>query len=261
MDLRLQNKIVVVTGGASGIGAACVESFAAEEAIPVIVGRSPELGEELIARCGRGHMIAAELTSEGDCREAIDETLGRYGRIDGIVHNAGTNDGVSLRHDPREFVESLRRNVGHVFTLTHHALDALIESRGFIVNITSKVAQTGQGNTSGYAASKGALDALTREWALDLAEYGIRVNAVAPAEVLTASYQNWVKTLEDPDSFVDEICSRIPLGRRMTTPEEIANLVIFLASDRSAHTTGQIIYADGGYVHLDRAYGNVVKAD
>ena len=121
--------------------------------------------------------------------------------------------------------------------------------------------QTGQGSTSGYAASKGAMNALTREWALDLAKHGIRVNTVAPAEVLTPLYEDWVKSLDDPGKSVDEICGRIPLGNRMTTPEEIANTVVFLASDRSSHTTGQILYPDGGYVHLDRAYGSVMKED
>ena len=188
------------------------------------------------------------------CKAAVEEVLAKYGQIDGIVHNAGINDGVSLRHRPEEFLGSLRKNLLHVFTLTHYALDALIEARGFIVNISSKVADTGQGITSGYAASKGAMNALTREWALDLAKHGIRVNAVVPAEVFTPLYEAWVNTMEDPQKFVDDVCARIPLDRRMTTSEEIATTVVFLASERSAHTTGQIIYPDGGYVHLDRVY-------
>ena len=254
MDLQLENKVVIVTGGSKGIGAACVEVFAAEGAIPVIVGRSPDLGRELIQKCGRGKVIEAELASVEACQAAISETLEAYGQIDGIVHNAGINDGVSLRADTSEFLQSLQRNIVHVFALTHHALDALIESRGFIVNVSSKVAVTGQGGTSGYAASKGAMNALTREWALDLAKDGIRVNAVVPAEVFTPLYEAWVATMEDPQGFLDDVCSKIPLERRMTTAEEIANVVAFLASERSAHTTGQIIYPDGGYVHLDRVY-------
>ena len=170
------------------------------------------------------------------------------------IHNAGINDGVSLRHDTSDFLQSLQRNIVHVFALTHYALDALIKSRGFIVNISSKVAVTGQDGTSGYAASKGAMNALTREWALDLAKDGIRVNAVVPAEVFTPLYEAWVGTMDDPQGFLDDVCARIPLDHRMTTAEEIANAVAFLASERSAHTTGQIIYPDGGYVHLDRVY-------
>lgn len=258
MDLQLQDKVVIVTGGAKGIGAGCVEAFAAEGAIPVIVGRSPEAADALAANIrGRGRrvdFIEAELTSEEACRHAVTTVLERYGRIDGIVHNAGINDGASLRKSPADFLTSLQRNIFHVFALTHFALDALIESKGFIVNVSSKVADTGQGGTSGYAASKGAMNALTREWALDLSKYGIRVNTVSPAEVLTPLYENWLKTLDDPEKFVRETSARIPLGNRFTTSEEIAAMVVFLASSQSGHTTGQILYPDGGYVHLDRAY-------
>ncbi len=254
MDLQLENKVVIVTGGAKGIGAACVEVFAAEGAIPVIVGRSPDVGRALIEKCGRGLVVEAELTSEEACQNAIEVTLKAYGRIDGLVHNAGINDQVSLRDSPRDFLGSMQKNLLHVFALTHFALEALIESRGFIVNVSSKVAVTGQGGTSGYAASKGAMNALTREWALDLAKHGIRVNAVVPAEVYTPMYESLAAATDAPKKFLDEMSARIPLGRRMTTAEEMANTVVFLASERSAHTTGQIIYPDGGYVHLDRAY-------
>ncbi len=264
MNLNLTDKVVIITGGSKGIGAGCVEVFAAEGAIPVIVGRSPQVGEELLTTCGdagaKGVVIEAELTSEEACKNAIEATLEKYGRIDGIVHNAGINDGVSLEGSPADFMASLQKNIFHVFALTHYALDALKSSKGFIINISSKVADTGQGATSGYAASKGAMNALTREWALDLAKHSIRVNTVVPAEVMTPLYENWLNTLEDPEAFIRETESRIPFEHRMTTSHEIANAVAFLASDKSAHTTGQIIYPDGGYVHLDRAYGTIDKA-
>lgn len=254
MDLKLEDKVVIVTGGAKGIGAACVEGFAAEGAIPVIVGRSPEIGQALIEKCGRGTVIQAELTSEDACRNAIEETMEEYGRIDGLVHNAGINDQVPLSAGLDEFMGSLQRNLLHVYALTHYALDALIKSRGFIVNVSSKVAVTGQGGTSGYAAAKGAINSLTREWALDLSKHGIRVNCVMPAEVYTPMYEGLAKAEEDPQKFLADMSSVIPLGKRMTTSEEMANMVVFLASERSSHTTGQIIYPDGGYVHLDRSF-------
>lgn len=263
MDLHLRDKVIIVTGGSKGIGAGCVERFAQESAIPVIVGRSPETGRELLARLGatgeRGLMIEAELTEEDASRRAVEQCLSTFGRIDGIVHNAGVNDGVGLRASPAEFLESLQRNLLHVFTLTHFALDALIASNGFLVLVSSKLAVTGQGGTSGYAASKGALHALTREWALDLARHNIRVNTVVPAEVWTPMYESWISTIDNPEATLDAIRARIPLGQRTTTIEEMADAIAFLASARSSHTTGQILHVDGGYVHFDRAYGDVAK--
>jgi len=122
------------------------------------------------------------------------------------------------------------------------------------VNISSKVALTGQGGTSAYAAGKGAQLALTREWAAELLPYGIRVNAVMPAEVLTPLYKRWISTREDPAAALKSIEDKIPLGKRMTTAAEIAAMVVFLLSPKqSGHTTGQQILVDGGYTHLDRA--------
>ena len=113
-----------------------------------------------------------------------------------------------------------------------------------------------QGNTSAYAAANGGRNALTREWAVELLKYGIRVNAVVVAECWTPAYEKWIVTLSNPEEKLKKITDKIPLENRMTTPEEIANMVAFLLSERSSHTTGQIIHVDGGYVHLDRALAN-----
>ena len=148
---------------------------------------------------------------------------------------------------------SLHRNLVHYYLMAHHALPALKISRGSIVNIGSKVAETGQGNTSAYAAANGGRNALTREWAVELLPYRIRVNCLVVAESWTPLYENWIKTLPDPEKTLQKIVSKIPLEQRMTTTEEIANMVAFLLSDKSSHTTGQLIHVDGGYTHLDRA--------
>lgn len=261
MNLNLEGKVALVTGGAKGIGAAIVRSFASEGAFVSIVDRNPQIAEELIgdiaAKEDQVFCIPTELTDEDACQNAVEQTIQKKGRIDFLIHNAGTNDGVDLKAKPSDFFESLRKNLLHVFSLTHYSLDELVKNKGAIINIGSKVAETGQGGTSGYAAAKGALNALTREWALDLADRGIRVNSVIPAEVMTPMYQRWLDSLKNPDKTRNSIEQNIPLGNRMTADREIADAVVFLASDRSAHTTGQIFHPDGGYVHLDRSYGKV----
>ena len=258
MDLGLRNKVVLVTGGASGIGAAISRSFADEGATVIIAARRREQADKLLPNLrtnGRtAHVVQVELTDERQCREAFAWVGNNVGRIDVLVNNAAVNDGVSLEAGVEEFRESLERNLVQVYLCAHLALPYLLESQGNIVNIGSKVAETGQGGTSGYAASKGGMNALTREWALHLAGHGIRVNCVIPAEVMTPLYERWLQSNTDnPDAARERICRMIPLGQRMTTAEEIANTVTFVASSVSSHTTGQILYVDGGYTHFDRS--------
>ncbi|MDB5132507.1 MAG: lvr [Mucilaginibacter sp.] len=261
MDLQLTNKVIIVTGGAKGIGEGIVKLLATEGAIPVIVGRSGEDNIKVVknieANGGKAAQVVAELTKPEECERAVNEILNKFGRIEGLVNNAGVNDGVGLESgNYDDFMASLHKNVVHYYLMAHFALPALKESKGAILNITSKTADTGQGNTSAYAAANGGRNALTREWAVELLKYGIRVNAVVVAECWTPLYENWINTLPDPIAKRHEIQAKIPLGNRMTTVEEIANMAAFLLSERSSHTTGQLIYVDGGYVHLDRALAN-----
>ncbi|MEX2174641.1 MAG: SDR family oxidoreductase [Pirellulaceae bacterium] len=258
MDLHLTDRVILVSGGAKGIGAAICRVLAAEGAVPVAIGRRAEDNERLVAEIerggGRALAVEAELTRTEECRRAVATTRDTLGRIDGLVNNAGINDGVSLEHgDTDKFLASLRKNLIHYYELAHFALPELKQSRGAIVNISSKVAETGQGGTSAYAAANGGRNALTREWAVELAKYGIRVNAVIVAECWTPMYARWLSSQPDPAATRRQIEARIPLGQRMTTGEEIAQTVAFLLSDRSSHTTGQLVHVDGGYVHLDRA--------
>jgi L-fucose dehydrogenase len=261
MDLGLQNKIIVVTGGAKGIGEGIVNVLANEGAVPVVVGRSNEDNArvvDLLKRSGKkSFQVVAELTQPEESEKAVETILAEFGRIDGLVNNAGVNDGVGLEHGNYEaFVASLHKNVVHYYLMAHYALPALKKSQGAIVNIGSKTAETGQGNTSAYAAANGGRNALTREWAVELLKYNIRVNAIIVAECWTPLYEKWIATLPDPKGKLAEIESKIPLGNRMTTAEEIANMAAFLLSQRSSHTTGQLIHVDGGYVHLDRSLAN-----
>lgn len=252
MDLCLQDKVVIVTGGGSGIGAAVSEVLAEEGAIPVILTRSaPESG--WLAGVNRADVVLADLSDDDQCRRAVADIRARHGRIDGLVNNAGANDSIGIDAGPMAFRDSLDRNLVHYYTLVHLLIDDLRATQGAIVNVSSKTALTGQGGTSAYVAAKAAQLGLTREWAADFLKDGIRVNAVIPAEVMTPLYSNWLKSFDNPEERLAEITRRIPLGHRMTTPREIADTVVFLLSPRSSHTTGQWLFPDGGYTHLDRA--------
>lgn len=258
MDLALRDRAVLVTGGAQGIGEAVVRTLAAEGAIPVIVDRDEAAGAQLcdalVAERRRCELVVCELVEPGACRAAVEEAGRLAGAPYGLVNNAGLNDGVALADGTAEaFVLSLKRNVVHYFEMTQAALPALKQTQGAIVNVASKVALTGQGGTSGYAASKGAILALTREWAVDLLPDGVRVNAVIPAETMTPQYQQWIQGAPNPKEKLATITGKIPLGRRMTTPQEVAAMVVFLLSPKAGHITGEHLLVDGGYVHLDRA--------
>jgi len=257
MNLQLKEKVIIVTGGAKGIGEGIVEVLAAEGAIPAVVGRNESDNKAVLEKIdGKGFQVVAELTRPEDCRSAVEKIVRHFGRVEGLVNNAGVNDGINLENGSYEgFVASLHKNLVHYYLMAHHALPALKKSKGAIVNIGSKVAETGQGGTSAYAAANGGRNGLTREWAVELLKYGIRVNAVIVAESYTPLYEKWIRTLPDPERKLKEINETIPLGNRMTTAEEIANMVAFLLSERSSHTTGQLIHVDGGYVHLDRSIG------
>lgn len=258
MDLKLKDKVIIVTGGARGIGKGIVQVLANEGAIVAIVSRTETenlktLGE-VEAAGGTGFQVVAELSNPEASKAAVEAVVARYGRIDGLVNNAGENDGVGLQNGNYEkFMQSMHKNLVHYYMMAQQALPYLIESQGSIVNITSKTAETGQGGTSAYAAANGGRNALTREWAVELLPHNIRVNAVVVAECYTPLYERWIKTLGNPEEKLREINSKIPLGNRMTTTEELGNAVAFLLSPVSSHTTGQLVYVDGGYVHLDRA--------
>ena len=258
MDLGLKDKVVLITGGSSGIGQATTRACLDEGAQVVAAGRRSRGVDDFIAEMevarARFEHLDVEFSEPPECERCIDHVSKNYGELFALVNNAGVNDNVALGTGTvADFERSLRANLVHAYALAHYALPLLTQARGTIVNVASKVAVTGQGGTSGYAAAKGGLLGLTREWAADLLPFGIRVNAVIPAEVMTPAYEAWLATMPEPEQRLERIVRHIPLARRMTRTDEMAATIAFLLSPtQSGHTTGQFLHIDGGYVHLDR---------
>lgn len=258
MDLQLIDKVILVTGGSKGIGNGICNVLAEEGAIPVIIGRNRENVLDALKTIEDKGLKAshafAELTRPEDCKAAVETVIREFGRIDGLVNNAGINDSVGLEDGSYDaFMGSIKKNLAHYYLMAHYALPELKKTKGAIVNIGSKTSVTGQGGTSGYAASNGGRNALTREWATELLPYSIRVNSVIVAECFTALYEKWINTFPNKEEKLASITDKIPLGKRMTTTQEIADTVAFLLSEKSSHTTGQLLFVDGGYTHLDRS--------
>ena len=259
MDLGLKDKVVVISGAAGkkgSIGQTILQNLVNEGAIPAVIDKN-DRGFDYIEQIRKKGIDAifckTDVTNPDQIKKAIDTIVKKYGKIDVVINNVGVNDGIGLDATYEEFMNSLKLNMVSYFLVVKHALPYLKKSKGNILNIGSKVALTGQGKTSGYAASKGAILGLTREWAVDLIKYGIRSNAIIIAESWTPAYDTWIKTLEDGAEKLKSIVKKIPLENRMTTPQEIADVCLFTISERSSHTTGQFITVDGGYVHLDRS--------
>ncbi|AXB81312.1 SDR family oxidoreductase [Megasphaera hexanoica] len=256
MDLQLKGKVVLVSGGGAGIGSGIVVSLVKEGAVPIILTRSdkPEFKKELDAMGADYEFHLIDLNNTDQIKPIVDDVAKRRGGIYGVVNNAGCNDNKAIEETSwQDFEKSLHGNLTHYYELVRAALPYLIKSKGSVLNITSKTALTGQGKTSAYAAAKGAILGLTREWAAAFLQYEIRVNAIVVSECWTPLYAKWIKTFDDPEARKKVITDKIPFQHRFTTIEEIGDNTVFLLSPVSSHTTGQWVFVDGGYVHLDRA--------
>ncbi|WP_153798137.1 SDR family oxidoreductase [Foetidibacter luteolus] len=258
MDLKLKDKVIVVTGGARGIGESIVRKLAEEDAIPCIIDVNEPLANQVCASLIRINkkcfFAGADLTDAVQCRQAIEKIISRYQKIDGLVNNAGLNDGIGLEEGSYDrFIHSLKLNAVHYYLITELVQSFLKLSKGSIVNICSKVAETGQGDTSGYAAANGMRLEMSTVEAREVIAAGVRVNAVVVAECATPQYEWWLNTLTDPEGQLRKINAKIPLYNRRTSPDEIAETTVFLLSEKSSGINGEFFHVDGGYVHLDRS--------
>jgi len=248
MGNLLERKVALITGGAKGIGRSIVETFTSEGSFVSFIDKDDESGskleQQLKLKSPNLFFQHGDVTDLQTVEDFIETTVKKFGRLDILINNAGVNDFVGLEASPQEFLDSLNRNLYHYFYTAHFALPYLKKTQGTIINISSKVAFMGEGHTSGYAAAKGGVNGLTAEWAFDLTKYGIRVNAIVPAIVSTPQAQEYFKNHPEAEKKAKK---RVPFGKRLTTPKEIADTALFLASDLSSHYTGEFLRPNGGY--------------
>jgi NAD(P)-dependent dehydrogenase (short-subunit alcohol dehydrogenase family) len=243
---RLEGKVALITGGNAGIGEAVAKLFAQEGAAVVITGRRKEALERVVSEIERGRAlaVAGSVTDETHARSAVDQAVRIFGKLNVLINNAGIGAFGKVLHetDDATWDEVLAVNLTGVFRMTRAAVPAMLNAGGgSIVNISSIASLVGIPLLPAYAATKGALDSLTRCLAVDYAKQGIRCNAVNPGLVDTPMAAGLIR---DP-SRLAQVLSDYPLGRP-GTPEEVAKLVLYLASDESAWVTGAIFPIDGG---------------
>ncbi len=245
---RLQGKVAVITGGNAGIGEAIAKAFAREGALVVITGRRQveldRVVSDIVKEEGKAFSVAGSVTDELRVQETVRQTVQRFGRLDILVNNAGLGDFGKRLHeiDDPTWMEVLDVNLTGVFRMTRAVLPQMLkQQRGSIVNISSIASLVGIPTLSAYAASKGALDSLTRSLAIDYSKEGIRCNVVNPGLIDTPMA---APLMSNPEQL-DPILAHYPI-RRAGKPEEVANMVLYLASDEAAWVTGGTFPIDGG---------------
>lgn len=242
--------VVLITGALTGIGRATALAFAAEGAQLVVSGRRDEAGHALAAELRalgvRAEYLRADVRNEAEVRSLVEQTVERFGRIDVAVNNAGTEGqlGPIAEQSEDNYRATFDTNVlGVLLTLKHEMRVMLKQGAGAIVNLSSAAGQVGFAGASVYVASKHAVEGLTKSAALEGAGAGVRVNAVAPGPVQTEMLDRFTGGNEEAKSG---FLASLP-ARRAGTPEEIAQTIVFLASDKARFLTGQSVGVDGGY--------------
>jgi len=246
--MLLQDKVVFLTGGSSGIGWDCAKAYAAEGASVIIVARDCHAVEKTTRTLGSGHHgIVCDVSCDAEVKSAVEETLEQYGRIDAVHNNAGVGaPSKTLEETTNEEWDTLfNTNLKGILYTTRYALEALKSSKGCVLNTSSLVGVIGQEMHAAYTATKGGMNALTKSMALDYAKFGIRVNAVCPAGAWTPMLREWCDEQPDPTAtkqYLDEIHA---LGY---CPESsaIADACVYLLSQKARFVTGHIMHVSGG---------------
>jgi NAD(P)-dependent dehydrogenase (short-subunit alcohol dehydrogenase family) len=242
--VRLRDKIALVTGAAGGIGAATARRFAREGAAVAINDAKPEgleaVAGEIRAAGAKALVLPGDVTKKADCERIVQEVSRTFGRLDILINNAGINrDAMAAKMTEEQWDAVLSVNLKGTFLCAQAALPGMRERGwGRVVN-TSSIGSLGNIGQANYAASKAGVIGLTKTLALEYAKYGVTVNAVAPGPVMTAMLAGV------PDAIRERIVAQVPVGR-IASPDEIAGVHVFLASDDAAFITGQVIFADGG---------------
>jgi NAD(P)-dependent dehydrogenase (short-subunit alcohol dehydrogenase family) len=247
-EFTMSTPVVLITGAVTGIGRATALAFAKEGTRIALSGRRDEAGQKLLAELRETGVEAefwhADVRHEGDVRDLVDKTVARFGRLDVAVNNAGTEGkpGPVIEQSAESYATTFDTNVlGTLLSMKHELRVMLPQRHGSIVNVSSTYGHLGAAGASLYPASKHAVQGLTRAAALEAAEFGVRVNVVAPGPIDTAMLTRFTGTAERKAGLV----AGVPL-QRMGRPEEIAQMIVFLASDKASFSTGATFAADGG---------------
>ncbi len=244
----LQDKIIFLTGGSTGIGWECAKAYASEGAKVVIVALEEHHPQKSAARLGPEHLgFSCDVSSDAEVKAAIGKTLAHYSRLDAVHNNAGIATPSKMIHETTdaEWEALFNINLKSVLRTTRYAFEALKGSKGCILNTSSLVGVIGQDLHAAYTATKGGMNALTKSMALDYAKHGVRVNAVCPAGVWTQMLRKWCAEQPDP-STMEHYLDKIHRLGYCPESDAIADACVFLLSNKARFVTGHIMHVSGG---------------